>query len=156
MKQRNIFVLLLFIFAAFTFSANAQDYRNAFGVRLGYENGLTLKHFASPSSAFEGILSASPYYFQITGLYEYQQPMQGAPGLDWFVGVGAHLGSVYDKKYRGSKALVGADLIAGLEYVFPTAPFNVTLDWKPTFNFLNSYNDYWFAGLALSFRYTFR
>lgn len=155
MKQKNLLIVLLLISAGFFSTVHAQAYRNAFGVRLGYDNGLTLKHFASPSSAFEGILSASPRYFQLTGLYEYQQPFQGAPGLDWFVGFGAHLGSVYYKDYKGSRAMIGGDLIAGLEYVFPSAPFNVTLDWKPTFNFSNDYNDYWFAGLALSLRYTF-
>ncbi|HHX31837.1 MAG TPA: hypothetical protein GX712_04540, partial [Bacteroidales bacterium] len=46
--------------------------------------------------------------------------------------------------------------IGGLEYIFPSAPFNVSLDWKPSFNFTNGYNDYWFSGIALSLRYTFR
>lgn len=155
MKLKNLLVVLLFVAVGFASTAKAQHYRNAFGVRLGYDSGLTLKHFASPSSAFEGILTASSRYFQLTGLYEYQQPISGAPGLDWYVGLGAHVGNVYYKEYKGTRAMVGGDLIAGLEYVFPMVPFNVSLDWKPTFNFSNHYYDYWFAGLALSFRYTF-
>lgn len=155
MKLKNLFIVLLLSATAFVTTASAQSYRSSFGLRLGYDNGLALKHFVSPTSAFDGILSFSPNHFQITGLYIYQQPMQNAPGLDWFVGGGVHLGAVYDNNYDGSKGLFGADLIGGLEYTFPVAPFSIGLDWKPTFNF-TSYNSYWYAGLGLSLRYTFR
>ena len=156
MKLKSLLIAGILALSGLFATVGAQDYKDAFGVRLGYDSGLTLKHFISPSNALEGILSASANYFQLTGLYEYQQPLQGAPGLDRFVGLGGHLGSVYDKKYEGSKFLLGVDLIAGLEYTFPAAPFNVSLDWKPAFNLSTSYNDYWFAGLALSLRYTFK
>lgn len=157
MKLKSLlFACILTIAGVFATTVSAQDYKTAFGVRLGYDNGLTLKHFVSPSNAFEGILSFSPNYFNLTGLYEYQKPFLNAPGLDWFVGAGAHLGSVYTKKHSGGKLLLGIDLVGGIEYTFPSAPFNVSLDWKPSFNLTNSYNDYWYAGLALSLRYTFR
>ncbi|HBX46890.1 MAG TPA: hypothetical protein DEG28_13560 [Porphyromonadaceae bacterium] len=140
---------------AFTATLSAQQYNTGVGLRLGYDNGITLKHFYRPSSAIEGILSASPRYFQLTGLYEYQKPVPGAPGLDWYLGIGAHVGNIYhDRDRYDSSFLVGGDLIAGLEYVFPTAPFTISLDWKPSFNFVD-FNDYWYAGLALSVRYTF-
>lgn len=156
MKLKKLFIVGILV-AAFTTTLSAQNYTTGFGVRLGYDSGLTLKHFISPSSALEGILSASPRYFQLTGLYEYQQPFPGATNLDWLLGLGAHLGNIYDKNYKGdNKLLVGGDLIAGLEYTFPTAPFSVQLDWKPAFNFTNDYNDGWFYGFALSIRYTFR
>lgn len=157
MKLKNLFIVGLLAFAFSIATANAQNYKTAFGARLGYDSGLTLKHSFAPSRAVEGILSASPHYFQLTGLYEYQQQLPGAPGLDWYVGLGAHIGNIYYKNYTGpGRFLVGADLIAGLEYAFPTAPFVLSLDWKPTFNFTNSYNDFWYAGLALSVRYTFK
>lgn len=155
MKLKKLFIAGILI-AAFTTTLTAQNYKTGFGVRLGYDNGLTLKHFIAPASAFEGILSASPHHFQLTGLYEYQQPVPGAPGLDWFVGLGAHLGGIYKKGYHGDKIIIGGDLMAGLEYAFPTVPFTVGLDWKPSFNFVGDWNDYWYAGLALTFRYTFR
>ena len=156
MKLRNLFIVGLLAIAAITTTASAQSYKTAFGARLGYDSGITLKHFFAPASAFEGILSASSKHFQLTGLYEYQQPLPGAPGLDWYVGLGAHIGNVYWNKYEGDRFFIGGDLIAGLEYVFPTAPFAISLDWKPSFNFINDYNDYWYAGFALSLRYTFR
>ena len=157
MKLRNLLLAGIIAVSGMFATLSAQDYKDAFGLRLGYDSGLTLKHFISHANALEGILSFSPNYFQLTGLYEYQQPFQNAPGLDWFVGLGAHLGGVHEKHYKGDgRFLAGIDLIGGLEYTFPAAPFNVSLDWKPTFNISNSYNDYWFAGLALSLRYTFR
>ncbi len=156
MKLKNLLLAGVLTLSGLFSTLSAQDYKDAFGLRLGYDSGLTLKHFISHSNALEGILSFSPHSFQITGLYEYQQPFQNAPGLDWFVGLGAHLGGVHDKNHDDGRFLAGVDLIGGVEYTFPAAPFNVTLDWKPSFNMSNSYNDYWFAGLALSLRYTFR
>ncbi|WP_238868022.1 MULTISPECIES: hypothetical protein [Proteiniphilum] len=156
MKLRKLFIAGLLI-TAFATTLNAQSYQTAFGVRLGYDSGLSLKHFIAPASAGEFILSASPRYFQLTGLYEYHQPVPDAPGLDWYVGLGAHLGGIhYDKDRYSNSFLIGADLIGGLEYKFPGAPFNVSLDWKPSFNFTNDYNDYWFSGFALSLRYIFK
>lgn len=156
MKQKKLFFAVLLMTAGFA-TLHAQQYYTAVGVRLGYDNGLTLKQLIAPSSYAEGILSFSPRHFQLTGLYEYQQSIAGAPGLDWFVGLGLHLGGINKHKDRyDSSFLFGADLIGGIEYVFPQAPFNISLDWKPTINFTNDYNDYWFSGFALSLRYTFR
>ncbi len=78
MKLKKLFFTGLLI-AAFTSAINAQQYNTSFGVRLGYDSGLTLKHFFAPASAGEFILSASPRYFQLTGLYEYQQPVPEHP-----------------------------------------------------------------------------
>lgn len=156
MKLKKLFLAGLLI-TAFATTLNAQSYNSALGVRLGYDNGLTLKKFYSPSSAGEYILTASPRHFQLTGLYEYQMPVQGAPNLEWYLGLGAHIGAIHkNKDDYDSSFLLGADLIAGLEYIFPQAPFTASLDWKPTINFTSNYNDYWFSGFALSLRYTFR
>ncbi len=157
MKLKRFVLTGLIIATVTTTTLQAQNYNTAFGVRLGYDSGLSLKHFFAPANAGEAILSASPRWFQLTGLYEYHQPIPNAPGLDWYVGLGAHIGSIYKNKdhYDGA-FLLGADLIGGVEYVFPTVPFNVSLDWKPSFNFTNDYNDYWYSGFALSLRYIFR
>lgn len=156
MKLKKVFIILFLAVTALTTTVHAQNYKTAAGVRLGYENGITLKNFFARSSAFEGILSFSPRYFNLTALYEYQQPIPGARGFDWYVGLGGHIGGINKNKKKDNGAfLIGADLIGGVEYTFPTAPFCVSLDWKPWFNF-NDYNDYWFHGFALSLRYRFR
>lgn len=154
MKLKKLLITGL-LAIALTTTLQAQNYQSAFGVRLGYDSGLTYKNFFSLGNAFEGILSASPHHFQLTGLYEYQKPVPGAPNLDWYLGLGAHLGGLYDKGHRSNGFLLGADIIWGVEYIFPQAPFALSLDWKPAVNFVNDYNDYWYAGFALSLRYRF-
>ena len=158
MKLKRFFVATLLVTAlTTTFTLSAQNYNTGIGVRLGYDSGLTYKNFFTNSSAFEGILSISPNYFQLVGLYEYQRPLEGVDNLDWYLGLGAHIGGIHHHKDKYDNAfLIGADIIGGLEYTFPEAPFAISLDWKPSFNFTNDYNDYWYSGFALTLRYTLR
>lgn len=156
MKLKKTFIIAGLLLAVFATTLNAQDYKTAAGIRFGYDNGITLKHFISPVSAAEGIMSVSPDYFHLTGLYEYHQPFPDATNLNWYIGLGGHIGSLYKKKDYNGAFLLGADLIAGLEYVFPTVPFCVSLDWKPSFNLTSNYNDGWFYSFGLSLRYTFK
>jgi hypothetical protein len=155
MKLKKL--LLATLLAIFTLTLHAQEYNNAVGIRLGYDNGISGKHFFMPNNAVEGIMSFSPHAFKLTGLYQYQQPFLDIDNFDWYVGAGLHLGSITDKsKQKGDHAfLFGADLIVGVEYVFPAAPFSLSLDWKPSFSFTNNFNDYWFYGFGVSLRYTF-
>ena len=54
----------------------------------------------------------------------------------------------------GAKFAVGALAQVGLEYQFGTIPFNISLDWRPTFYVIPS--TYFSAtGVALAFRYRF-
>jgi hypothetical protein len=148
-----------------------QDYRNAIGLRLGgLSSGLTFKHFAKPLGAFEGILSFAHRSFIITGLYEQHVNIGSSPGLRWFYGGGAHIGFFrYNGYYywghkngkyyyadpygRDSRAIVGLDLILGLDYKFANAPFNLSLDIKPIIDFYDG--PYMYFDGALSVRFTF-
>ncbi|HLO91382.1 MAG: hypothetical protein ACM3ME_07545 [Chloroflexota bacterium] len=156
--------IIAFVLALTSLQVHAQHYRTGIGARLGYFNGITLKHFVSESNALEGIASFRWNGFIITGLYEWQKPIQGAKGLDYELGLGAHIGAWGDRSDPywhkddpfddNSFTVVGVDFIAGLEYTFPEVPFNIALDWKPAFNFGG--NRWWGDGLALSIRYTFK
>lgn len=155
-------LLLGIVMGFFSLSALAQNYNTALGARLGYFNGFTVKHFVSESNALEGIVSFRWQGFVITGLYEWQKPIKGAPGLDYFLGLGGHIG-VWDRRYYGwgdrdrdgNFTVVGVDFIAGLEYTFAEVPFNIGLDWKPAFNLIGD-NHWWGDGFALSIRYAFK
>jgi hypothetical protein len=148
----------------------AQDYKNAIGIRLGgLTSGLTFKHFVKPQGAFEGILGFGHRSFLITGLYEQHVNIGSAPGLRWLYGGGAHVGFFRDNgyyywtrkngrvyyadAYGSSRAIVGLDLILGLDYKFADAPFNLSLDIKPIIDFYDGLYGY-FDG-ALSVRFTF-
>lgn len=152
------------------------DYKTGIGLRLGYEAGLTVKHFVG-KNAIEGILSRGWGYggFRLTGLYEFQNPIASTPGLDWYVGFGAHIGAYngnyygysaynggyYDKHgnwhpsgYRQTYMVLGIDGILGLEYTFPDAPLNISLDIKPYVDLIG-YGSHFIDG-ALSVRYAIK
>jgi hypothetical protein len=158
MKIKKLLLATLLL-ATFTSTLTAQEYQNAIGIRLGYDNGISGRHFFMPFNAVEGIVSFSPNSFKITGLYQFQQPFLEFDNLDWYIGVGMHIGSLTRSRQQAlgnSHAfLLGADFIAGVEYVFSTVPFALSLDWKPSFSFTGNFNDTWFYGFGLSLRYTF-
>ena len=122
-----LFTAVLFLSAS---SISAQRYNTGIGARVGFFNGVTVKHFISPNNALEGIVNFRWGGAIITGLYEWQQPIASAPGLDYYLGVGAHVGFFDKDDYKwddASSTVVGADLVVGLEYTFPTAPFSIGL-----------------------------
>ncbi len=140
-------------------SSAAQDYDTGFGLRLGWSNGLTIKHFFSERSAVEGILSTRWKGFDLTGLYEIHDEAFDLYRLRWYFGFGGHIGfwngentpwGVIGDNYT----VIGIDGILGIEYTFEGIPINIGLDWKPMFN-LSGYSGFWADGGALSLRYTF-
>jgi hypothetical protein len=144
----------------------SSDYTTAIGVKLfpapeGGAGAVTFKYFFKKDAAVEAL----GYFWQrggrITGLYEFHWDINGAQGLKWFVGPGAHIAFYNDKyyngnRYGGSYATVGVDGIIGLDYKFNKIPLNLSVDWQPFFDFGNGrYNGFGgeFAGVAA--RYTF-
>ena len=152
--MKKIFVGLLFVFMLVPF-AKAQTYSNALGLRGGLSSGITLKHSMGESNALEGILSVRDHGFTLTGLYEFQNPLDDVANLYWYYGFGAHAG-LYDKDASsvGTGVIIGVDGIIGLEYNFDQVPLNIGLDYKPGFNLIGNTG---FVGdeFALSLRFTF-
>ncbi len=151
-------VLIILLLLGVTTTASAQ-YKTGLGARLGFFNGITVKHFLNDQNAIEGILSTRWNGFVVTGLYKWQKPFSDVPNLDWFVGGGAHIGFWGEGDYRWSTyqayTIIGVDFIIGLEYTFEEAPISLSLDWKPAFNFIG-HTAWWGDGAALSVRYTFK
>lgn len=159
--MKHILVLIAALVLLSFSDSRAQNYATSAGLRLGAFSGLTIKHFVSGTNALEGIASLRWGGIAFTGLYEWQKPVHNARNLDYFLGLGGHIGVWnsnhyywYDESRNGSFAIVGVDLIAGLEYTFPAVPFNVGVDWKPAFNLIGD-THWWGDGVALSIRYTF-
>ncbi len=143
------------------FFSNAQDYNTGIGLRGGFSKGLTIKHFVSSKSAFEFIISSRWDGLAITGLYEIHNRAFDADRLNLYYGFGGHVG-FWDgddtRDYWGTEGesytVIGVDGILGLEYNFAEIPFNLSIDWKPAFNFYG-YSGIWADGGALSVRYIF-
>lgn len=153
-------MIILFVFGL-TSAGFAQDYRTGVGLRGGFESGLTIKHFTHEKSAMEFILASRWRGFEITGLYEVHNQAFETERLKWFIGFGGHVGfwnGDYTYKYWGTQGtdyvVVGIDGILGLEYSFTEVPINLSLDWKPAFNFVG-YSGFWADGGAFSIRYIF-
>lgn len=137
----------------------AQDYNTGIGVRGGFANGLTLKHFIGPKTALEGIIASRWRGLELTGLFEIHNQAFKTERLKWYYGFGGHVG-FWNGKYtkwgesQYSYTVVGIDGILGLEYSFAEIPFNIGIDWKPAFNFVG-YSGFWADGGAVSFRFIF-
>jgi hypothetical protein len=159
--MKNILIALLaMVLLANKANAQAmgQSYRTALGVKF-YPGAITIKHFTRDDRAIEGLAYFWNYGFRFTGLYEIHGDINGAPGLKWYVGPGAHIGFWNDDwkhKYPGRSdgVAIGVDGVLGLDYKINKAPLNLSLDWQPSFNFIGySYFSSW-GGLAI--RYTIK
>jgi hypothetical protein len=137
----------------------AQDYNTGIGLRAGFNQGLTVKHFIGTRSALEGILATRWRGFEITGLYEIHNQAFNAERLKWYFGFGGHIGFWNGDHAKWgepgvSYTVIGIDGILGLEYSFSEVPINIGIDWKPSYN-LSGYSGFWGDGGALSIRYIF-
>jgi hypothetical protein len=157
--MKKIILLSLFVIAVFV-RGNAQDYNTGIGLRAGSFSGLTVKHFLNQSHAIEGILSSRWEGIDIAGLYEFHNPAFNAPGLNWYYGVGAHIG-FWDGDHKhfdyddDNHTVFGINGILGLEFNFAQAPINLSIDWMPVFNVTGDDDEFRSDGAALSIRYTF-
>lgn len=155
-------------------------YNTGIGLRGGgWSSGLTVKHFLSGKNnvAFEGLLTTEykARGARLTLLLEKHLPVSDIKGLQFYYGAGGHLGFyqgryyVLDGRYaRGKKsdfyyvyyndetsyAVVGADLILGLEYKLPDLPFVLGVDYKPFFEVFRGYTGF-YNDAAVSLRVTF-
>ena len=146
------------ILLAQTESKAQQTYKNAIGGRLGTANGITYKTFISGDRALGFILnfrSNNNYStFRFTGLYEIHDNINNAPGLRWYYGPGATVGSRKFKPSDDSDLLVSIDGVLGLDYKFDGAPINLALDWKPAIE-VTPNTQFDAEGFGLSIRFTF-
>jgi hypothetical protein len=132
-------------------SYSLTSYKTALGVKF-YPGAISLKHFVNDQAALEGLGYFWDRGFRITGLYEIHGDINGAPGLKWYVGPGAHVG-FYNNKWGGGSSF-GVDGVLGLDYKINSAPINLSIDWQPSFEFGDGrgFTGNW-GGFAI--RYTF-
>jgi len=153
--------LLLFLVGGFLLiagnTAQAQ-YKHALGVRVGNAYGITYKTFIQQDRALDFILNfkdRNDYSsFRLTGLYEVHNPINDLPGLQWYYGGGATLGSQKFKPTDDTDLVFSADGVLGLDFKFTDAPINISLDWKPAIEFTPD-TEFDPEGFGLSVRITF-
>lgn len=129
------------------------DYKTSLGIKGyfgdGSIGGINVRHNLSSTNALEGGLYFKSHFVMLEGLYEWQGPINGAPGLNWYAGPGAQLGFINGHGNNDvSLALKGA---VGLDYKFSGAPINVAFDVNPTFTLTPDSDFSFYAGIAFRF-----
>jgi len=108
------------------FSANAQDYKVAIGIRFSSKvalinNSVSLKYFFSEKTAVEGLISFG-HPFALGLLIEQHKPILS--NFNYFYGGGFYAG------FSGMRRM-GLQGVIGLDYKLPAVPLNFAIDWKP-------------------------
>jgi hypothetical protein len=156
--MKQIIGVLVFAIVA-SFSAQAQSIsKNALGLRLGDNDGfggeVSYQRYLKENNRLEFDLgwrsSNNIDAFKLVGLYQWVMPIENR--FNWFVGVGAGLGSFDAGENDGTFALVAGDI--GIEYNFDF-PLILSLDVRPELGFNDSYSDDLDFDIALGIRYQF-
>jgi hypothetical protein len=117
---------------------DSQSYTTAAGIKF-YPGAISIKHFVNEKNAIEGLGYFWDRGGRITGLFEIHGDINGADGLKWYIGPGAHIGFynawVYNNKNYNRGTYFGIDGVLGLDYKIKNAPLNISLDWQPSFEF---------------------
>lgn len=124
--------------------------KNLLGIRISssapaVNHSVTYKRFINPTLAVEGLLSfTDPGALGI--LVEKHAPF-ATSGISWFWGAGVYAG------FSGGRRF-GAQGVAGLDFIMPTLPLNLSIDWKPELNFTKQFS-FEPAALGFSARFVF-
>ncbi|MBC5993659.1 hypothetical protein [Pontibacter cellulosilyticus] len=164
MKTLLRITFVLAVTLSVSVGAQAQSgYTTGIGLRGGVASGLTIKHFIKSDAAIEGIISTNFRHrgAVITVLYEKHAQAFNARGLQWYYGIGGHVGfhdgrHYYDRDhkhyYDDRVVALGIDGVLGLEYYIRDIPFTIGADIKPYIN-IPSGGGFWDS--ALHVRYVF-
>lgn len=132
MKKITLLFSLLFVLALAS-EMKAQDYKSAIGLRFGVPYGVSYKFFVSEPSAIDLYLGSRYSGLTFGATYQIHNDFPDVAGLKWFWGGGASVG------FYTSDFQIGIAGVAGIEYTFADAPFNLSLDLMPTYYFDNYY-----------------
>jgi opacity protein-like surface antigen len=155
--------ILIILIAAFAFgtSAQAQDFKSAVGLRLGYPLSISYKTFMDEKSAIEGYVGFRAFsgvgsYFTISGAYQIHNDFPDVNNLQWYYGAGASVNfwsfkSTFLEDF--SSTSFGVQGYLGLSYTLEDTPLNLSVDWIPTI-FLGGYSSGFGGGYgSLAARY---
>jgi hypothetical protein len=134
MKKVSIFLFAFICLIAA--NVNAQTYQTGIGAKFyvgdGSIGGINIRHSTAENTALEGSLLFFNGGLGIEGLYQYQGPISGAPGLQYFVGGGGMLG-FGTGRYSDNNVQFALRLTGGVDYKFANAPLAVSMGLDPFF-----------------------
>ena len=146
--------ILAIALSVLAFAAVASAQPRALGIRAGYDAELSYQHSLG-QNFLEFDLGAAGYKdIVVSGIYDFCFGL--ADGFNFFVGPGAQVGMYHYAKPEqevASNLGVGLGGNIGFEYEFSGIPFNISLDWRPMWDFLGA-GGHW-SSANLGFRYRF-
>ncbi len=160
MKKASFLFIAFISLVSFSVKAqdaevNSQDYQTAVGAKFytgnGSLGGINIRHSITLNTAVEGSLLFFSGGLGVEGLYEYQAPITGVDGLQYFVGGGGMLGFGTG---RGRETTFALRLTGGVDYKFADAPIAVSLAFDPFFYLAPSSGSNLALGIGL--RYVIR
>lgn len=136
-------------------NAQAQTYKTGAGLGIDFGNGATMvgpsiKHFFNQNSAIEGDVLFGGSSTLIQAFYQYNAPIKGAAGLQWYLGGGPGI-NLYD---GGSTFMIRP--MVGLDYRISGAPIGFNFDWRPALQFYDGGNDFEAGRFGLGIKYIFK
>ena len=139
------FLIILIAALCFSVAANAQP--KAIGLRLGYGAEVSYQHYARGRNFTKLDLGIFSTAFSVSGLYNFH--LVGANNFHVYVGPGIQAGW----SFPANTLILGVAGMVGVEYNIPGFPMNISLDWRPVFNLMNS--GFIASGFGLGLRYRF-
>jgi hypothetical protein len=163
--MKKLFTLLtcFALFASTSTKVNAQNYKTGLGLGIDFGDGPTLvgpslRHHFSSNTALQAELLFGGNTTVIQGFLQYNAPVRGAAGLDWYLGGGPKI-QIFDKnKYFLNDNYTAVYLVPmiGLDYKLSGAPLAIGLDWRPSIAIGDNRGFGTEAGrFGLAFRYIF-
>ncbi len=158
----KLFVLVIGFLVLGLSGVQAQAYKSAIGLRLGYPLSASYKTYISGTDAIEAFLGYRGFsnynWISINGAWQRHAPINEVDNLEWYygAGVGVQFWS-FDFDADGTSS-VSVSGYLGLQYTFEDAPITLSLDWVPTLFFGNygdvvSFNTFGGSYGALAVRY---
>ncbi len=141
--------LLVLVLSVLAFAAVASAQPRALGIRAGYGGEISYQHGGSAGflEADLGFWANNGFY--VTGVYDFIFANAGI--VNFYVGPGVQLGFYNHADKSGFNAGLAGQL--GMEFEIPSAPVNISLDWRPVYYF--NYGGFGWQGIALGIRYRF-
>ncbi|MDE3212485.1 MAG: hypothetical protein KGM98_04565 [Bacteroidota bacterium] len=133
--KKILLSLVITIFAA-SLKVEAQEYQTALGAKFYATDftsgGINIRHATSQKNALEGTLLFFDGGLGVEGLYEFQGPINGAPGLQYYVGGGGML-AFGTGRFNNNSTAFALRLTGGLDYKFTDVPIDLSLGFDPFF-----------------------